>query len=173
MASAGDFFVRRALSLQARWRHLSLDEKLAAGYDPAGEPALAKRAEQLCSPRHRRKLAAWIVRIADERDRNGYAGVSAAVPIVREQVAAARGSLLELAEVLRGAQPVRPRGVAIVQRLLSDGNSDMYTKTARGAVAIQVQAAMRALNAGYADSALSSASATPEGRPRLTQTAYR
>ena len=168
MASLAHFLGRQALRLEARWSHWSLDERLAAGFDPASDRALAMRAEQLRSPRHRRRLAAWIERLAKEPERSGRRGMSAAVPIVPEQVAVARDSLLELARRLRETeQPVRARGVAIVQRLLTYSDSDLYTKTARGAVELQVQAALLALDA----SALSSASATPEGRPRLTQTA--
>jgi hypothetical protein len=71
--------------------------------------------------------------------------MSAAVPIVREQVNVARDSLLELATLLRQRERVGPRGVAILERLLTDSESDLYTRTARGAVEIQLQAARIAL----------------------------
>jgi hypothetical protein len=38
-----------------------------------------------------------------------------------------------------------PRGVAMVERFLTDADSVVYTKTARGAVELQVQAALGAL----------------------------
>jgi hypothetical protein len=145
MPSVARFVERQALRLEVRWRHWSLDERLAAGFDPASDPALAVRAEQLCSARHRRRLAAWIQRLALESDAAGRRRLSAAVPVVREQVAEARDSLLRLASELCSTEPVRPRGVAIIQRLLSDSDSAIYSDTARGAVELQVQAALSAL----------------------------
>jgi hypothetical protein len=71
--------------------------------------------------------------------------MSAAVPVVPEQVTEARDSMFELAKTLRETERVRPRGVAMVQRLLSDSDSALYTNTARGAVELQVQAALGAL----------------------------
>ena len=145
MPSVARFVERQVLRLEVRWWHWSLDERLAAGFDPASDPALAMRAEQLCSARHRRRLAAWIEGLAREPDVGDRRRLSAAVPVVLPQVDEARDSLLRLARELRGAEPVRPRGVAIVQRLLSDSDSAVYTKTARGAVELQVQAALGAL----------------------------
>jgi hypothetical protein len=145
VASVARFLGRQALRLEARWSHWSLDERLAAGFDPASDPALAVRAEQLCSVRHRGRLATWLERLARDAEIDGRRGMSSAVPIVREQVMVARDSLLELAKLLRERERVRPRGVAIVERLLTDSGSDLYTKTARGAVEIQLQAALMAL----------------------------
>ena len=146
MASAGLSLSHPGRRLRARWSHLSLDERLAAGVDPASDPALATRAAQLCSPRHRRRLASWVERVAAAPESAGRRGVSSAVPIVPEQVAVAHDSLLALARELRETrQPVHPRGVAIARRLLTDSDSNLYTRTGRGAVEIQVQAARRAL----------------------------
>lgn len=145
VASVARFLGRPALRLEVRWSHWSLDERLAAGFDPASDPALAVRAEQLCSRRHRRRLAASLERLARDAEVDGRPGMSAAVPIVREQVKVARDSLLELATLLRERERVPPRGVAILKRLLTDSGSDLYTKTARGAVEIQLQAARIAL----------------------------
>jgi hypothetical protein len=145
VASVARFLGHQALRLEARWSHWSLDERLAAGFDPASDQALAVRAEQLCSARHRRRLAAWLERLARDAEVDGRRGMSSAVPIVCEQVMVARDSLLELAKLLRERERVRPRGVAIVERLLTDSGSDLYTKTARGAVEIQLQAALMAL----------------------------
>ena len=145
MANVARFLERQGLRIEVRWWHYSLDERLAAGFDPRSDPALAMRAEQLCSPRHRRRLAAWIERLAQRSESAEKPSMTSAVPIVREQVAVARDSLLELAQRLRGTETVRPRGVAMILRLLSDADSDIYTKTARGAVELQVQAALGAL----------------------------
>jgi hypothetical protein len=89
-------------------------------------------------------LAAWLERLVSDSEVT-WSGMSAAVPIVRGQVSEARDSLLRLAKVLRDAGRVRPRGVAMVERLLTDADSVIYTKSARGAVELQVQAALGAL----------------------------
>jgi hypothetical protein len=62
--------------------------------------------------------------------------------VVRAQVVEARASLLFIAHLLRFADRVRPRGVAIVDRLLTDGGSALYLRSARGAVELQAQAAL-------------------------------
>lgn len=144
MGSVARLLERQVLRLEVRWSHWSLDERLAAGFDPASDPALALRAAQLRSPRHRRRLAAWLERLVGDSEVS-WSGMSAAVPIFREQVSEARDSLLRLAKVLRDAGRIRPRGVAMVERLLTDADSVVYTKTARGAVELQVQAALGAL----------------------------
>jgi len=144
VGSVARLLERQALRLEVRWSYLALDERLAAGFDPASDPALALRAAQLRSPRHRRRLAAWLERLVGDSE-VVWSGMSAAVPIVREQVSEARDSLLRLAKMLRDAGRVRPRGVAMVERLLTDADSVIYTKTARGAVELQVQAALGAL----------------------------
>jgi hypothetical protein len=94
------------------------------------------------------------------------------VPIAIEQVAEARESLLRIADQLRGPEPVAARGVAMVERLLTDAGSVLYTESARGAVELQVRAALDRLGGSATEAtAAISASATPAGRPRLTQTA--
>ena len=142
------------------------------GEDPASDPALALRADQLRSDRHRRRLAGWIERLVREVDLSGArpSAISAAVPVVGDQVRPARESLLSVAQTLRLAEQVSPRGVAMVERLLTNADSVIYTVSARGALELQIQMALDYLVAVDA-SARSSASATPVGRPRFTQTA--
>jgi glycine/D-amino acid oxidase-like deaminating enzyme len=130
------------LWLRVRWSHWSLDARLAAGIDPASDPALIMRAGELRSPRHRRRLARSIERVAGESDVTRRPAFTAAVPLVREQVADARESLLFLAHLLRRAERVRPVGIAMVRRLLTDGGSVLYVNTANGTVELQVQAAI-------------------------------
>lgn len=163
-----------AQRLRVRLSHDSLDAQLAAGIDSGSDDALALRAAQLCSARHRRRLASWVERLARESESDYAPGLSSALPLAREQVGDAHDSLLQVAEVLRDSEPVRPRGVAMVQRLLTDAGSVLYTDTAPGAVELQVRAALEGLLGSTSvavPSARSSASATPAGRPRLTQTA--
>jgi hypothetical protein len=158
------------LRLRVRLSHWTLDTLLVAGIDPAGEPALALRAEQLRSRRHRQRLASWLERLARESESAG-AGLGSAAPILREQVLEARDSLLLAAQVLRDSEPVRPRGVAMIERLLRDGGSVLYAETARGAAELQLRMALGYLVGSTSDAAPISASVTPPGRPRLTQTA--
>jgi hypothetical protein len=134
-----------ALWIRVQWSHRSLDDRLVAGSDQASDPALAMRAARLRSARYRRRLAASIERLMQEPRADRWSGMSAAVPVVRDQVTAARDSLSLLARMLRGAEDVRPRGVAMVERLLTDANSVVYTDSARGALELQVQAALRFL----------------------------
>ena len=134
-----------ALWIRVQWSYRSLDDRLVAGSDPASDPALAMRAARLRSARYRRRLAASIERLMQEPRADRWSGMSAAVPVVRDQVTAARDSLSLLARMLRDAEDVRPRGVATVVRLLTDANSVVYTDSARGALELQVQAALRFL----------------------------
>jgi hypothetical protein len=171
------FVEQQALRARLRWSHWSLDAELAMGTDPASDPALALRAAQLGSDRHRRRLAGWVERLVRDADASRSPGRSAAAPIVCEQVTEARDSLIFLAAVLRNAKQVHPRGLAMVKRLLSDAGSVLYTDGARGAVELHVRTALdHLIDQGEtipetSASARISASATPEGRPRWTQIA--
>lgn len=131
----------QTLRLRVRWSHWSLDEKLAAGVDPATDPALILRAAQLGSARNRRRLSAWLERLVKDSDA-APPTFSAAVPTARDQVLEARGSLLFLAHLLRDAERLRPRGIAMVQRLLTDGGSVLYMESARGVVELHAQSAI-------------------------------
>ena len=136
----------RNLALRCRVRlvHWELDERLARGVDSSIDLALQARAEQLVSIRHRRSIAAAIERIVDEADAAPRPTLSI-VRTARDQVAEARTPLLFLAHVLRHAEPIGPRGVAIIDRLLTDGRSVLYVGGVRGAVALRVQFALECL----------------------------
>ena len=133
------------LRLWVRCFHWQLDAKLAEGFDPAGERALAARAAQLLSRRHRRRLAASIERVVREADATPKPSFSVALGTARDQVAEARASLLFVAHLLRHAERLGPRGVAIIERLLTDGGSAVYVKSFRGALELQVQTALDCL----------------------------
>ena len=139
------FLSSPALHLRVIWSHWTLDSQLAAGVDPASDPALIVRAGQLRSPSHRRRLAAWVERLVKDADAPPRPTFTVAVPLAREQVLEARDSLLFLAHLLRHADRLRPRGVAMVQRLLSDAGSVLYTDTVRGAVELEVRSALDCL----------------------------
>jgi hypothetical protein len=106
-------------------RKASLDRSLAAGEDPAASPELSRRARQLTSRRRRAGLAASIRNLldaAEERPR----GFTVAVPIQRRAILGERQMLLQLAEDLESQDELKPRGIAIVERLLIDGGSPFY-----------------------------------------------
>jgi hypothetical protein len=134
---------RPALKLRVFVTRTHLDAELAAGVDPDSTAMLSLRAAQLLRPRYRRQLAAAL----DERLMAALRGPrwSSAVPVVREQIAEASGTLLSLAQVLRAPEGVHPRGVAMVWRLLSDGTSPVYFPTAPGALERQAQVALDCL----------------------------
>jgi hypothetical protein len=121
---------------------LGLDRELAAGVDPRSRPLLALRAEQLVRRRYRRRLAGAVERLIDELDANRGWWLSAAVPFLRDQVAEARPTLLALARALRSEQPIEPRGVALLSNLLTDTESPLYTRTARGALQLKAHVAL-------------------------------
>jgi hypothetical protein len=133
--------------------HWQLDEEIAAGVDPGARPELALRAAQLVRPRHRRRLARCAERLVADYDAGTGWRLTASVPFVREQVAEARGTLLELAAVLRGDVPVAARGVALLAELLTDSSSPVYIRTANGALELKARAALYnldgSLNGGY------------------------
>jgi hypothetical protein len=133
------------LRLRVRWFHWELDDRLARGADPASHPALQARAAQLVSTRHRRRLAAAIERVVAEADETRPPRFSLVLGTARGQVHEARPLLLFLAHVLRHAEAISPRGVAIVDRLLTDGGSILYMGGVRGAVALRVQTALDCL----------------------------
>jgi hypothetical protein len=104
----------------------SLDSRLAAGADPAASPELERRARQLASPRFRAGLAASIRNLIDAAEEPPR-GLSSAVPLRRREILRDRELLLELAADLELGDDLRPRGIALVERLLTDGtNSPVY-----------------------------------------------
>jgi hypothetical protein len=108
-------------------RRGSLDRSLAAGADPQTSPELARRARQLSSPRFRAGLAASIRNLLDAAEEPRRAFTSA-VPIQRSAILAERELLLELAAELRSDEELRPRGIVLVERLLTDGGSPIYAE---------------------------------------------
>ncbi len=107
----------------------SLVRRLAAGASPSDSPELARRAQQLCSPRHRRGLATSLERVLDaaEEPPRPY---TAAVPLRRAAILRERAGLLGLAVDLRDTgSGVNARGVALVERLLADGGSPLYLES--------------------------------------------
>ena len=114
-------------------RRGSLDRSLAAGAHPAASPELSWRARQLASRRYRCGLAASIrnlIEAAEEPPR----GFSSAVPVQRRDILADRPLLLEIADDLESQQELKPRGIVLVERLITDGNSPVYMSSPEGSL---------------------------------------
>jgi hypothetical protein len=126
----GELGRRPALRLRVLATRGRLDAELAAGVHPNRTEALKLRAAQLLRPRYRRRLAAALhQRLVDALRGPQW---TSAIPVVRDQVSDASGTLLSLAQVLRASEDVHPRGVVMVSSLLRDGASPFYLQTAPG-----------------------------------------
>ena len=103
----------------------SLDRELAAGIDAEGSDALRMRSRQLLRPSHRRRLAGrleWIMRKAEEADPESRSEQT----IDSFEVKKAHVLLAQLAEWLRGSEPLDPCGVAIVSCLVGNADSPVF-----------------------------------------------
>jgi hypothetical protein len=103
----------------------SLDYRLARGADPAAGSALSLRARQLTTSRTRARIADALERALAAAD-EPPGPYSAAVPVKRDQVHAARWELVAVAERLRAPRPVWAQGVAAVSQLLANADSPLY-----------------------------------------------
>jgi hypothetical protein len=130
-----------AARVLARLRAHGLDGRLADGADPASSTLLSLRARALVARPARDDLAFDLERILVIAERPELRRLGA-VPLQRHQVIGAAGLLRRLIALLRGSQPVSPRGVAIARRLVVDGTTPVYARAPRGAVAKAVRDAI-------------------------------
>jgi hypothetical protein len=131
-----------------RWRdrfHRNrLDEELAAGLPPEGSRARAVRAAALVVPAYRGAIAdRWADILAAKKRRR-----SKRLAVERDRVQAAVADIRGLIEALRAHAPVPARGVAIANRLLTDGAGPLY-RTGSGDLGELVRAAVRHLDADW------------------------
>lgn len=98
------------------------------------------------SRRARRQLAEGLERSV-ERAEHPSTGISAAFPVERPAVLAARDELIAMARVLRGDGAVHAEGVALVRELLRDSAGPLYRPPDPAALLDAVRAARRALGA--------------------------
>jgi hypothetical protein len=110
---------------------IRLDRRLAEGADPHISRALERRAHRLA--RSRQSIAAGIEGVVVEADAPP-SGSSAAVPVQREQVLAARSELLRLAAALRNGHEPDVRAVAMASVLLTDGAGPVFAPHPDGAL---------------------------------------
>ena len=123
---------------------------------PQRRPALGDRVRERLEARRRRTVAAGLERVVARAGRRSP-GSSAALPIDRGEVLRARPWLLQLSERLREPGAVNPRGLAMVNRLLTDGASPILSpgwrtkQLAPGTLERQARGALAALDGEPAD----------------------
>jgi hypothetical protein len=108
------------------WLHRrALDARLAQGDLPSSSPELIHRAEQLRSARCRRSFEAGIRRIVEAAE-EPPSSFTAAVPVRRQEILEARADLTDLADLLRSEDNLQVRGLALLEPLLTSGDSPLF-----------------------------------------------
>lgn len=139
---------RRRLTTRLRvaLRRRSLDHSLADGADPRTSSLLELRAAQLTSDGNREILTDSLAKVlAEARRRPRW---SAAVPIDRKAVAESRLLLIQISALLQSEQPVFCQGMAMLERLLTDGASALYGQHGKGALSEELERMIVALEGG-------------------------
>ncbi len=116
-----------AIRAIARVRWFSLDGRLAAGEDPSGSKLLAAQAARLTAPRHREMLAAALggLLLAAEQ------GPSATrVSPSRDALVRNEDAVRELARRVDSREALHSRGLARLERLLSDSTGPAFDGSA-------------------------------------------
>ncbi len=126
-------------------RRSSLDRRIALGADPHESPELARRAGQLRSPRFRAGLAAGLRRMVEAAEEPRPV-LTSQVPLNRREIRAERELFVELARDLTCSDSVSPRGVALVERLLTDSYSPCYATSRAGELRLALRHARAALH---------------------------
>jgi hypothetical protein len=140
------------LHLRASVHREELTRALAYGSDPNASDELAIRAARLTSRHSRQALARALRRTIAEAHRPLMTR-SSAVIIRRGPVVDAEPEILALIDRLKGPAPVCARGVAIVERILTDADrSPLYVDGERGALSRAITLATAALEPGEAGS---------------------
>jgi hypothetical protein len=121
------------LRIKVRWSAQKLDAQLAQGVDPDSSDELRLRAEQLSSREKLDQFARSIrglLRLAD-----GWSGAQlpmSRAPVARPRVAANRTALLTLRARILTEGPHSPRGLGLVNLLLEDAQSPVYSHQLSG-----------------------------------------
>ena len=144
----------RAHSLRLRLRtslhREELTRALADGSDPSSSDELALRAARLTS-RHNRKALARALRRTIAEAHRPLMTRSSAVIIRRGAVVDAEPEIIALIDRLNGTVPVCARGVAIVERILTDADrSPLYVDGERGSLSRAIALATVAMDPGEA-----------------------
>jgi hypothetical protein len=123
-----------------RARRRAADEELL--HTEWVSPFLAWRVNELLARKNRVELARSLRDLVASSQPRYLPG---AAPVDRVAVRAEATSLLALATRLEGPDPVAPRGVLLVDRLLVDGLSPLYCRGEDGALASCLDTARHAL----------------------------
>ena len=128
--STPSFALRAHVAVHRR----SLSHQLADGADPRSSEQLALRASQLTSDRRRRTLARSLRRTVHEARHPAPRRVMFGL-VRRAAVIDAADAIDVLVKRLHSPEPVAPEGVALVERMLSDGGwSPLYNDESPGAL---------------------------------------
>jgi len=126
----------------------SLTLMLAEGANPTQHPELALRAEQLTRRGNRRAMARTLRRTTAEAHRPLVAR-ALVILIRRGQVLDAEDVIEALAARLDGPAPVRPQGMAALERIVTNAeNSPLYNPSERGTLRGQLAAVLSAVEPG-------------------------
>jgi hypothetical protein len=135
-----------ALKMRVAASRDRLDRELAANADSDSSPELALRASQLTSDRRRKQLARTLNRVIKDAH-SPRVTLPPVVLVNRAAVRDAEESIQALVARLRSAAPVRAEGMAIAERIVTDGaKSPLYLNGDRGALRQRVLGATAALD---------------------------
>lgn len=140
-----------ALAIRVALRRHALTGELAAGAPPTLSPELTARAAQLTTPRHRRQAArAWRRTIKEARQlRLGRSYFSI---VRRRAVMEAEQAIDALISRLNDNRPVAVKGMAMLDRLMTDGaESPLYASAEPGTLRREVTATIEAMSPELAD----------------------
>jgi hypothetical protein len=123
-----------ALRLRVWVRRFALTQRLSEGADPASSPDLELRARQLVGDRERATLARTLQRTLNEI-RDPRMTLVGGTPLRRREVLVAEKPIRRMIERLRDGRPVAPEGMALIERIITDGEwSPLYNSTVPGAL---------------------------------------
>jgi hypothetical protein len=142
------------LRLKVAVKRDALNAELAAGAPPALSPELTLRASQLTSERSRHELARAWRRTLREAHRPAI-GRSTGSIIRRGAVVDAEAAIESVVSRLSGGAPVAVQGMAMLERLLTDGGSSpLYNAAEPGTLRRHVRLASEALDLELTELAL-------------------
>jgi hypothetical protein len=119
------------------------DAELLASSLPS--PRLAWRTNELCSDEHRREVAESIL---DVLQASRARVMPSASPLNRGAARSEAELFLRIAAVLEDAgRPVRPRGILLVEQLLTDGSGPLYARERERRLHGALEEALHALEA--------------------------
>lgn len=119
--------------LSTRLHRGALDDQIARGAETAGDERLRLRAAQLASRTHRDRLATGLERTiqaatrpADSPSASTARRLTLRVPLRAGEIRDCADDIEALTRRLRDGNPIDAQGVALTQRLLTDGASPLY-----------------------------------------------